>query len=184
MTSSQFKLFSPPEPTLTHRSPTDARIFEQSTGNIWKSLSICSKKILAESGVKPEQVKGLGFDATCSLAVVDKQGKPVSISRAGQTEENEKDANLGLEGEWNVILWADHRAEEEAEKINSTGEGVLGFVGKTMSVSNDFRVFEYELMTPAQLEMEIPKTLWLSKHMAQEKFKQCMFFEYVSFLLL
>lgn len=108
----------------------------------------------------------------------------MSISRAGQTEENEKDANLGLEGEWNVILWADHRAEEEAEKINSTGEGVLGFVGKTMSVSNDSRVFEYELMTPAQLEMEIPKTLWLSKHMAQEKFKQCMFFEYVSFLLL
>ncbi|KIR68834.1 ribitol kinase [Cryptococcus bacillisporus CA1873] len=153
------------EPTLTHRSPTDARIFEQSTRNIWKSLSICSKRVLAESGVKPEQVKGLGFDATCSLAVVDKQGKPMSVSRTGQSEEDEKDANIGLEGEWNVILWADHRAEEEAEKINSTGEGVLGFVGKTMS-----------------LEMEIPKTLWLSKHMAHERFKQCMFFDLPDFL--
>lgn len=148
MTSSQLKLFlSLPEPTLTHRSPTDARIFEQSTRNIWKSLSICSKRILAESGVKPEQVKGLGFDATCSLAVVDKQGKPMSISRTGQSEEDEKDANIGLDGEWNVILWADHRAEEEAEKINSTGEGVLGFVGKTMSVSNYSQAFEYELMS-------------------------------------
>jgi hypothetical protein len=37
-------------------------------------------------------------------------------------------------GERNVILWADHRAEEEAELINSTGEGVLAFVGGTMSV--------------------------------------------------
>ena len=34
-----------------------------------------------------------------------------------------------------MILWADHRAEAEAEQINATGEGVLGFVGKTMSVS-------------------------------------------------
>lgn len=71
----------------------------------------------------------------------------MSVSRTGQTEEDEKDANIGLEGEWNVILWADHRAEEEAEKINSTGEGVLGFVGKTMSVSSHSQAFEYELMT-------------------------------------
>lgn len=70
----------------------------------------------------------------------------MSVSRTGQSEEDEKDANVGLEGEWNVILWADHRAEEEAEKINSTGEGVLGFVGKTMSVSNYSQAFEYELM--------------------------------------
>ena len=46
---------------------------------------------------------------------------------------------LGEEGEEkgdrNVILWADHRAEEEAALINKTGEGVLGFVGGVMSVS-------------------------------------------------
>jgi len=58
----------------------------------------------------------------------------MSVSRMGSDQE-EDDKNLGGEGEWNVILWADHRAEEEAEVINSTGEGVLGFVGKTMSVS-------------------------------------------------
>jgi ribulose kinase len=54
-----------------------------------------------------------------------------------QSAEGEK---LGGEGEWNVILWADHRAEEEAEEINKTGEGVLGFVGGTMSVSEGRRV--------------------------------------------
>jgi ribulose kinase len=41
-----------------------------------------------------------------------------------------------VRGERNVILWADHRAEEEAEVINNTGEGVLGFVGGTMSVGS------------------------------------------------
>ncbi|KAK8847399.1 hypothetical protein IAR55_005257 [Kwoniella newhampshirensis] len=151
--------------TLTHRSPSDPRIFEQSTQNIWTSLSTCCKKILSESGIDPAQVKGIGFDATCSLAVVDKSGKPISVSRTGATEEDEKDDNLGKAGEWNVILWADHRAEEEAEKINATGEGVLGFVGKTMS-----------------LEMEIPKTLWLSKHMAKDRFKDCMLFDLPDYL--
>lgn len=67
--------------------------------------------------------------------MVDRQGQPVSISRTGQTEEDERDENLGGKGEWNVVLWADHRAEEEAEVINKTEEGVLGFVGETMSVS-------------------------------------------------
>ncbi len=73
----------------------------------------------------PADVKGISFDATCSLAVVDEQGTPVSVSRG---------EGLGQAGERNVILWADHRAEEEAELINKTGEGVLGFVGGTMSV--------------------------------------------------
>jgi hypothetical protein len=44
---------------------------------------------------------------------------------------------LGESGERNIILWADHRAEKEAEGINRTGQGVLGFVGGVMSVSLD-----------------------------------------------
>lgn len=127
------------EPTLTHRSPTDHRIFEQSTTNIWTSLSTSCKAILKSSGIDPALVKGVGFDATCSLAVVNQKGQPISVSRTSESEDDEDDKNLGREvsGEeaWNVILWADHRAEEEAEQINATGEGVLGFVGKTMSVS-------------------------------------------------
>lgn len=129
------------EATQTHRSPADHRIFEQSTTDIWASLAKCCQKILQTSQINPAQVKGIGYDATCSLAVVDRSGNPMSISREDPSQPNsgvgEDDKYLGLPGEWNVILWADHRAEEEAEVINATGEGVLGFVGNTMSVSQD-----------------------------------------------
>lgn len=130
----KWRLADDPEATKTHRSPTDHRIFEQSTSDIWQALATCCQTILRSSGVSPSQIKGVGYDATCSLAVTDRDGKPVSVSRTGTTEEDESDENLGKDGDWNVILWADHRAEEEAEVINGTGEGVLGFVGKTMSV--------------------------------------------------
>ena len=91
--------------------------------------------------MSPAQVKGIGFDATCSLAVVDHDGHPMSVSRTGE-DGQEADSNLGIrlqstkdgEGEWNVVLWADHRAEAEADTVNATGEGLLNFVGKTMSV--------------------------------------------------
>lgn len=124
------------EATQTHRSPSDHRIFEQSTSDIWKALATCSKEVLKVSGVDPSAVKGIGFDATCSLAVVDRSGKPISVSRSGK-DDKEDDGNVGSEGDWNVILWADHRAEEEAEIINKSGEGVLNFVGGTMSVSGE-----------------------------------------------
>ncbi|ORX38817.1 hypothetical protein BD324DRAFT_291502 [Kockovaella imperatae] len=157
------------EPTLTHRSATDHRIYEQSTTDIWQALSSCCRSIIKSSGISPSLVKGIGFDATCSLAVVNQSGQPVSISRTGEQETDENDENLGrvVQGQkaWNIILWADHRAEEEADTINKTGEGVLNFVGKTMS-----------------LEMEIPKTLWLKKHMPKDRFKDCMFFDLPDYL--
>ncbi|BEJ14916.1 hypothetical protein CspHIS471_0406830 [Cutaneotrichosporon sp. HIS471] len=146
--------------TQTHRSPSDHKVFEQSTADIWGALATCSQKILADSGVDPNQVKGVGFDATCSLAVTDRAGRPISVS-IGEGE----GSNLGAEGQWNVILWADHRAGEEADTINATGEGVLNFVGGTMS-----------------LEMETPKTLWLKKHMDAGRFRECMFFDLPDYL--
>ena len=102
----------------------------------------------------------------------------MSVSRTGSQEDDESDENLGKEGQWNIVLWADHRAEEEAELINATGEGVLGFVGKTMSVII-LSLIRSRVEHVSQLEMEIPKTLWLSKHMPQDRFKNCMFFEFV-----
>lgn len=112
--------------TTTWRDHDDHRIFEQSTNNIWDSISSCIQKCLAESKVQPSSVKGLSFDATCSLAVSDFNGDPVVVT---------KGKNLGQKGDRNVILWADHRAEKEAELINSTGSVVLDYVGGTMSVS-------------------------------------------------
>jgi ribulose kinase len=44
----------------------------------------------------PQKVKGIGFDATCSLVVVDKADSPVPV---------------GEEEEFNIIMWMDHRAQ-------------------------------------------------------------------------
>jgi len=144
------------ENTITYRDPNDHRIFEQSTNNIWEGMCKAIKASLAEANVAPSEVKGVGFDATCSLAVADMNGDPVVVTRGEQ---------LGEIGDRNIILWADHRAEEEAELINSTGSVVLDYVGGTMS-----------------LEMEIPKTLWLKKHMTPERFQRCQFFDLPDFL--
>ena len=115
--------------TITYRDTEDHRIFEQSTNNIWDSISSCIRTCLKESGIPPEQVKGIGFDATCSLAVSDENGQPVVVTKGNE---------LGKAGDRNVILWADHRAEKEADLINSTGSVVLDYVGGTMSVSVEF----------------------------------------------
>ena len=113
-------------PTKTWRDPYDHRIFEQSTKDIWNAVASTIKTCLQESGVKPEDVKGLGFDSTCSLCVTDVDGKPILVT---------KGEDLGEYGERNIILWADHRAEKEADFITSTGSIVLDYMGGTMSVS-------------------------------------------------
>jgi len=114
------------QPTKTWRDPHDHRIFEQSTTDIWSCIGVAVRECLTSSGVPKERVKGLGFDATCSLAVTDLQGEPVLVSKGEE---------LGTKGDRNVVLWADHRAEKEAEMINATGSVVLDYVGGTMSVS-------------------------------------------------
>jgi ribulose kinase len=111
--------------TITYRDPHDHRIFEQSTNNIWSGISTAIKEVLAESRISPSAIKGLGFDATCSLAVSDMNGDPIVVTG---------DDTLGSIGDRNIILWADHRAEKEAELIIRTGSVVLNYVGGTMSV--------------------------------------------------
>jgi FGGY-family pentulose kinase len=148
-------LGSSTQQTITYRDPHDHRIFEQSTNNIWSGISTAIKEVLAESKIPASAVKGLGFDATCSLAVSDTNGDPIVVTG---------DDTLGSIGDRNIILWADHRAEKEAELINSTGSVVLNYVGGTMS-----------------LEMEIPKILWLKKRMKPEHFARCQFFDLPDF---
>ncbi|ELU44151.1 ribitol kinase [Rhizoctonia solani AG-1 IA] len=118
-------LASSTQATTTWRSDTDARIFEQSTTEIWKQICIATRECLATAKVSPSDVAGIGFDATCSLAVTNRQGEPVCVTGGKE---------LGGTGERNIVLWADHRAEEEAGIINSSGAVVLDYVGGTMSV--------------------------------------------------
>jgi ribulose kinase len=115
----------------TWRDPNDHRIFEQSTKDIWNAVGSTINACLLKSGVIPEDVKGLGFDATCSLAVTNFNGEPVVVTKGEQ---------IGEYGDRNVVLWADHRAEKEAELINATGSIVLDYVGGKMSVSLHYSV--------------------------------------------
>ena len=57
------------------------------------------------------QVKGLGFDATCSLVI--------------QSSEDLK---------WDIIMWMDHRAQAETDLINNQGHAVLDYVGGKVSL--------------------------------------------------
>lgn len=136
--------------TTTWRSEHNAHIFEQSAANIWACVGASVRDAVRAAGVPPAAVAGIGFDATCSLVVQRPDGTPQSVTPHGDWRP----------GPRNVILWADHRAEREAADINATGHMVLDYVGKTMS-----------------LEMEIPKVLWLKRHMPADLFPQCEFFD-------
>ncbi len=134
---------------------------EQSTTNIWSCISICIQQVLSESSINPNTVRGIGFCATCSLAVFSHSTNlPVSISI------NSPSSFFSAQtAEQNVILWLDHRPVLETEKINATKDRVLDFVGGKMSV-----------------EMEIPKILWLKNHMPKELFADCKFYDLVDAL--
>ncbi|KAJ5602094.1 hypothetical protein N7510_011628 [Penicillium lagena] len=123
--------------------------YEQSTINIWDSICAAVKQAVQQCGVPSSNIRGLAFDATCSLAVFNKDtDNPVSVS--GSEISNNR----------NVILWLDHRAMNETKIINATGHPVLQYVGGGMS-----------------LEMEMPKILWLKKHMNPRRFNDCKFYD-------
>ena len=127
-------------------------IQEQSTTDIWQCICECTRRVIQESAVDPSQIKGIGFDATCSLAVFSTDtDEPVPVTGPDF-------ANDG--NDRNVILWLDHRPVEETEKINNTKHKLLKYVGGKMSI-----------------EMEIPKALWLKNNMPPELFAKCKFYD-------
>ncbi|KAI0878823.1 Nup93/Nic96-domain-containing protein [Hypoxylon argillaceum] len=126
--------------------------YEQSTTDIWHCICHCVQRVVHQSNVDSSLIKGIGFDATCSLAVFSHDtDEPVPVT--GPDFDN--DGN-----DRNVILWLDHRPVEETEKINATGHNLLRYVGGKMSI-----------------EMEIPKVLWLKNNMPSELFDRCKFYD-------
>ncbi len=130
-----------------------AEFAEQSSDDIWAAGCQAVKEARAQAGVKPKDVRGLGFDATCSLAVLGKNDQPVSVSPSGKDEQN-------------IIVWMDHRAIGQAERINSTGHQVLDYVGGKISP-----------------EMETPKLLWLKENMPETWKRAARFFDLPDFLV-
>lgn len=126
---------------------------EQSTSNIWKCICNSVQRALDQHGVDPTSIRGIGFDATCSLAVFSREtDEPVAVT--GPKFDN-ADGN-----DRNVILWLDHRPEKETDQINATGHNLLRYVGGKMSI-----------------EMEMPKILWLKNHMPKDVFDGCKFYD-------
>ncbi|XP_053684239.1 FGGY carbohydrate kinase domain-containing protein [Sabethes cyaneus] len=140
----------------THVEPTRtwnplSNHYEQSSDNIWNAVCECVRNVA--SYCPKDEIKGIGFDATCSLVVLDKQGNPLSVSTTGNNEQN-------------IILWMDHRAHAEADFINSSKHELLNYVGGSVS-----------------LEMECPKLLWLKKNMFDQTWtKAGAFFDLPDFL--
>lgn len=107
---------------------------EQSSDDIWRACCLATKEAIAKSEISPELIKGVGFDATCSLVLLDEADRPVA-------------ATPGEDAQQNVIVWMDHRSIREADEINKTKHPVLRYVGGVISP-----------------EMQTPKLLWLKRN--------------------
>jgi ribulose kinase len=59
----------------------EADYVQQSTTDIWAAVSAAVREALAQAGAVT--VRGIGFDATCSLVVLDADAGPVSVSPDG-----------------------------------------------------------------------------------------------------
>src|SRR3954465_13255387 len=127
-------------------------IVEQSSDDIWRACCTSVKAALAEAAIAPDLIKGIGFDATCSLVVLDRHGAPLTVSGSGAAQRN-------------VIVWMDHRALAEARDINATGDDVLRYVGGSISP-----------------EMELPKLLWLKRHLPTSFNSAGHFFDLADYL--
>ena len=127
-------------------------IVEQSSADIWAATVAAVRAAIEAAGVKPELVGGIGFDATCSLVVLDPSGQSLPVGPSGDPARD-------------VIVWMDHRAVEEAELINRGGHDALRYVGGAISP-----------------EMQPPKLLWLARHAPRVFAAAGHFFDLADFL--
>ena len=127
-------------------------IVEQSSAQIWDAVCQSVRAAVRKSAVDPGRIAGIGFDATCSLVVVGPDGAPLPVGPSNDPQRN-------------IIVWMDHRAVGQAERINATGHDVLKFVGGVISP-----------------EMETPKLLWLRENRPEVFNAAWQFFDLADFL--
>jgi D-ribulokinase len=127
-------------------------VVEQSSSEIWAACAASVRTAMVEAAIPPSAVKGLGFDATCSLVVLDAGANPLTVSASGDERRN-------------VIVWMDHRAIAEARQVNDTRDDVLRYVGGSISP-----------------EMEIPKLLWLKRYLPSTYRSAGHFFDLADYL--
>ncbi|WP_419900415.1 FGGY-family carbohydrate kinase [Roseomonas sp. USHLN139] len=123
---------------------------QQSSEDIWAAIASAIRAALL--GIGQVTVRGLGFDATCSLVVLDRDFRPVTVSPDGAAEQD-------------IIVWMDHRAADQAARINAGDHAVLRHVGGRVS-----------------LEMQTPKLLWLREHLPDSFGRAAHFFDLPDYL--
>ena len=126
---------------------------EQSSADIWAACGTAIRSALDSARIAATDVAGVGFDATCSLVLLDAGEQPVTVSPTGNDEQN-------------VIVWMDHRAVDQARRINATGHRALRFVGNVISP-----------------EMELPKLLWLAENLPASFDRAARFLDLADFLV-
>ena len=129
----------------------DSGHVEQSSAQIWQAVCTALKEALATGGIDAQEIAGIGFDATCSLAVIGAQGGLA----VGDHDAPERD----------VIVWMDHRARDQAARINAGHHDVLRYVGGRISP-----------------EMQTPKLLWLKEERPEIYAAATQFFDLTDFL--
>jgi FGGY-family pentulose kinase len=109
---------------------------EQDSEAIWAAVGAALRAARAEAAAAPESVRGLAFDATCSLVVRDRAGLPLPVTP-------------GAPAARDTMLWLDHRAATEAAECTATNDPALAEVGGVLSP-----------------EMQVPKLLWIKRRNA------------------
>lgn len=97
-----------------------AAIAEHSSVDIWSAVTASVRDAVAQSGIDPAEVDAIGFDATCSLTFLDRQGRPISVALSGEPG-------------WDTIAWLDHRAIREAAHLTESGADSLRYCGNIVS---------------------------------------------------
>lgn len=127
-------------------------LVEQSSRDIWEAVCACVREAVSACSRQASAAVGIGFDATCSLVVLGEGGAPLPV---GPSEDPDR----------NIIVWMDHRAIGQAERINARGHAVLDYVGGRISP-----------------EMQTPKLLWLKENRPDIFDRAWQFFDLPDFL--
>ncbi|WP_406858031.1 FGGY-family carbohydrate kinase [Alsobacter sp. KACC 23698] len=135
--------------SLWHDVPDYA---EQSSAEIWRAVCACVRDVVQQAAVQPRAIAGIGFDATCSLVVLGEGGRSLPVGAHGDPARD-------------IIVWMDHRALDQARRINETQHPVLSYVGGRISP-----------------EMQTPKLLWLKEQLPGAYHAAWRFFDLADFL--
>ncbi len=125
---------------------------EHDSEDIWEAVCAAVRAAVKAAGVHASVIGAIGFDATCSLVVRDRDGGQLTVSTGGEKR-------------FDTIVWLDHRALAEADYCTATKHEVLSYSG--------------EFMSP---EMEMPKLMWLKENLPESWAEAGYFFDLADFM--